>query len=119
MKVRTLTNINKCLAATTSLLLLGGCAFKREVTITSSPSGAEITKTSDHDRINFQNFPIGKTPLTTELVFGVNHNHGPTMYNLTLSKDGYESKTVQVYNQSKESKSIHVNLSKIVVKEII
>lgn len=95
-----------------SLCLISGCSTQRNISISTTPKGAEVSITAD--RNGPTNFKIGETPLLHSFAFNPS---GPTMYNVNFSMSGYEPKTISIRKEDQQS-DLNIVLDKQVVKEI-
>ncbi len=94
------------------ILLAAGCATTSIVSITSAPSGAEVRSTADRE--GPQDFLLGTTPLTNKFQF---KGSGPTMYNIEVSKPGFETETLTLHKGDGQT-ALHAALNKEVVKDV-
>jgi len=97
------------------VFLVFGCTVNKTVMIKSDPRGAEVKVTADQK--GPVDFSIGDTPVRHNFTFGVNQSFGPSMYNLEVSKTGYEKKTVSL-RKDDTIDTIDVTLNREVVKEV-
>lgn len=79
------------------MMSLSGCASivgdkDQQITINSTPSQADLVITDETNQAVFQ----GQTPTTVTLKKADGSYFGGKDYNVTLSKDGYESRAISI-----------------------
>lgn len=79
-----------CLAC----LAASGCStIKKNMAVTSTPSGARVVVTTDTGKGAGD---YGQTPFTKKFIFGKKPKAGPSVYNLEFTADGYLPKKVSI-----------------------
>ena len=96
-------------------LFMTACTSTKTILITSTPDAAEVKITADQE--GPRDFIVGETPTSHAFTFGVSPKYGPSMYNIEIIKEGYESETVTVKKNDPRT-SIDVQLNREVVREV-
>jgi len=94
----------RIVACSMLLLMIGGCVEEREITINTKPTGADA-KLSSQEGVE----KLGQAPLVHKFRFSTNPSEAPSSYDLTCSAKGFESNTVSIKREDKQT-SIFVEL---------
>jgi len=105
---------NLCILA--FILVFAGCTTTRIISIKSEPSEAKLEITADPKWPSYSS--VWETPMVKhKFKFGNTPQHGPSRYNVKISKDGYESETLTMTKDNYRS-NVNVTLNHEVVREI-